>query len=111
VAAIGSQFSAAVADTSGAGGLVEDLMHRKLPMRYAYLLISMVTIFLTWETDVNGIIAYASRAFALYYMFQCLVAVLVAREVADGRRGMRQVGFSLLALVCFLVFMLGLPSE
>jgi len=111
VAAIGSQFSAAVADTSGAGGLIEDLTRRKLPMRYAYLLVSMVTIFLTWETDVNAIIAYASRAFALYYMLQCLVAVLVARQVVDGRQQLRQVGFSLLAVVCFLVFMLGLPSE
>ena len=36
IAAIGSQFSAAVADDSGAGGLLEDITHRKLPVRYAY---------------------------------------------------------------------------
>jgi len=39
VAAIGSQFSAAVADDSGAGGLLEDITQKKLPVRYAYLLI------------------------------------------------------------------------
>ena len=65
IAAIGSQFSAAVADNAGAGGLIEDLSHHKVPMRYAYLLILLVTIGVTW--DVNGIIAYASRAFALFY--------------------------------------------
>jgi len=64
IAAIGSQFSAAVADDSGAGGLLEDITHRKLPVRYAYLLILLVTLGLTWATNVNGIIAYASRAFA-----------------------------------------------
>jgi hypothetical protein len=112
IAAIGSQFSAAVADNSGAGGLIEEITHRKLPIRFAYLLILVVTVALTWETDVNGIIAYASRAFALYYMLQCVVAVLVARQVSDLRgRGLRVVIFAALALVCLLVFALGLPSE
>ena len=35
VAAIGSQFSAAVADNSGAGGLLEDITQRRLSIRYA----------------------------------------------------------------------------
>jgi hypothetical protein len=112
VAAIGSQFSAAVADNSGAGGLIEDITHRKLPIRYAYALILLVTVVLTWETDVNGIIAYASRAFALFYMLQCVVAFLVARQSkeAPGRRG-RCLLFASLAVICLAVFVLGLPSE
>jgi hypothetical protein len=112
IAAIGSQFSAAVADNSGAGGLIEDITHRKLPIRYAYALILLVTVVLTWETDVNGIIAYASRAFALFYMLQCIVAFLVAwqREEAPGRLG-RCLLFASLAVVCLAVFALGLPSE
>jgi len=57
IAAIGSQFSAAVADSAGAGGLIEDITHRKLSIRYAYLLILVVTVVLTWETNVNQIIA------------------------------------------------------
>jgi len=104
VAAMGSQFSAAVADNSGAGGLIEDITNRRLPMRYAYLLIMLVTIALTLETNVNQIIAYASRAFALYYMLQCLVALLVARK--KGRGGL---GFALLALICLAVFVFGAP--
>jgi len=112
IAAIGSQFSAAVADNSGAGGLIEDITHRKLPIRYAYLLILLITVALTWETNVNGIIAYASRAFALFYMLQCLVAFLVAWQLKDlPGRPLRLLGFALVAVVCSFVFALGLPSE
>jgi hypothetical protein len=105
VAAIGSQFSAAVADTSGAGGLVEDLTSGRVPRRYLYLLILIITVALTWETNVNEIISYASRAFALYYTLQCLVAALVAGRSA------RLVYFGLLAAICLSVFLFGLPAE
>lgn len=111
VAAIGSQFSAAVADDSGAGGLLEDITQKKLPVRYAYLLIMLVTVTLTWATDVNSIIAYASRAFALFYMFQCIVAFLVAWQHKDiSYRTLRLINFAFLAIVCLLVFALGIPS-
>ncbi len=112
IAAIGSQFSAAVADNAGASGLVEDITHRKLPLRYAYLLILLVTVAITWETNVNGIIAYASRAFALFYMLQCIVAFIVAWQHHElPKRTVRLVSFALLAFACLLVFSLGLPSE
>jgi hypothetical protein len=111
VAAIGSQFSAAVADNEGAGGLIEDITHHKAPIRYAYLLILLVTIVLTWSTNVNEIIAYASRAFALYYTLQCIVAWVVAwQEQNLHRRPLRLATFAFLAVMCFLVFALGIPS-
>ena len=105
IAAIGSQFSAAVADNSGAGGLIEDITHKRLPVRFAYLLIMLVTIAVTWETDVNAIIAYASRAFALYYMLQCVVALLVARSLGKG-----VLRFAILGALCLAVFALGVPT-
>lgn len=112
VAAIGSQFSAAVADSSGAGGLLEDITHHHLPIRYAYVLILLVTITLTWETNVNGIIAYASRAFALFYTLQCMVAMLVARQRKDiPRRIFRMTIYLILTVICFMVFAFGLPAE
>ncbi len=81
-------------------------------MRYAYLLIMVVTMVLTWETNVNGIITYASRAFALFYMLQCVVAFLVAWQLHDlSRRRLRLAIFACLAVVCCLVLFLGLPSE
>jgi len=112
VAAIGSQFSAAVADASGAGGLIEEITGRRVPPRYAYLMIMLVTVALTWETDVNRIIAYASRAFALFYALQCSVAFLVAwQSTSVPRRGVRLFSFAVLTLVCLAVFALGLPAE
>jgi hypothetical protein len=111
VAAIGSQFSAAVADNEGAGGLIEDITERKVSIRYAYMLILLVTVVLAWSTDVNQIIAYASRAFALYYALQCVVAWFVAWKQPDLRhRPRRLVLFAFLAVMCFLVFALGIPS-
>jgi hypothetical protein len=111
VAAIGSQFSAAVADNEGAGGLIEDITQRKVPIRYAYLLILLVTVVLTWSTNVNEIIAYASRAFALYYTLQCIVAWAVAWQERNlQRRPLRLVTFAFLAVICFMVFALGIPS-
>ena len=111
VAAIGSQFSAAVADNEGAGGLIEDITQRKISIRYAYLLILLVTVVLTWSTNVNEIIAYASRAFALYYTLQCVVAWFVAWQGQNlPRRPLRLAMFALLAVLCFLVFALGIPS-
>jgi len=111
IAAIGSQFSAAVADSAGAGGLIEEVTHHKLPMRYVYVLILMVTVALTWETNVNQIIAYASRAFALYYFLQCVVAFVVAWQQENlQHRHPRLAMFAVLAVMCLLVFILGIPS-
>ncbi|MDB4307833.1 hypothetical protein N9985_00950 [Gammaproteobacteria bacterium] len=109
VAAIGSQFSAAVADSEGAGGLLEDVTNRRLPMRYAYLLIMLITLVLTWETDVNVIIAYASRAFALFYCLQSWVALLTARSMAKRSLG-REILFAAVAVLCLTVFLFGIPS-
>jgi hypothetical protein len=111
VAAIGSQFSAAVADNEGAGGLIGDITRGKLPARYSYLLILLVTIFITWESNVNEIIAYASRAFALYYMLQSVVAWIVAWQTKDlAHRPLRLITFAFVAMICFFVFTLGIPS-
>jgi hypothetical protein len=111
VAAIGSQFSASVADTSGAGGLVVDIAREKIPVRYAYMLILIVTIFLTWATDVNGIIAYASRAFALFYTLQSAVAAIVAMQSKSVENHTQKATFySVISLLCLMVFLFGVPS-
>ena len=110
LAAMGSQFSAAVADEEGAGGLIEDLTQRRVPYRYAYLGIMVVTIVLTWSVNVNEIIAYASRAFALYYMLQCTVAAIVTWRDPKLRSAHRIARFAGLSLACLLVFALGIPS-
>ena len=72
--AIASQFSAAVADSIGASGLVTDITHRSVTARHAYLLIGAVSILVIWETSVVSLVALSSRAFALFFALQCIVA-------------------------------------
>jgi len=108
VAAIGSQFSASVADNEGAAGLIEEISEKKIAEKVSYLIILAVTVTLTWFTDVTEIIAYASRMFALYYMLQCVVALIVARE--NKASVAKEALFGLLAVVCFFVFLLGTPA-
>ena len=71
--AVASQFSAGVADTIGCAGLAGGAAHR-LSTAHAFPLIAFVSALILWSTDVYGVIALASRAFAVYYMLQCLVA-------------------------------------
>ena len=112
VAAVGSQFSAAVADDAGCAGLSRTLLSKRLSSRYSYLLIGGATIGLTWLTDVLSVISLASRAFAAFYSLQCLVAVVTAytREDLAHRRWLF-VGGSVLALVSLSITVFGLPAE
>lgn len=75
-------------------------------------MILLVTVALTGETHVNEIIAYASRAFAFFYMLQCFVAALVAaRSESLPGKTWRAAGFASIGVVCLAVLALGLPSE
>jgi hypothetical protein len=76
VAAIMSQFSASVADTVGAGGLASESSRGRLSSNKGYLVVSLFAIILIWTADLLEIIALASRAFALYYLLQCVVALI-----------------------------------
>jgi len=78
-----SQFSAAVADTLAASGNLEEVTHDHLKERFAYLLVGGAAVMLTWSADTFQIIALASRAFAFYYLLQCLVAITVSRSTVQ----------------------------
>lgn len=77
-AALSAQFSAAIADTSGSGGLMAEVTKGVVPERAAYALLVGVGILLTWTANLFEIISYASRAFALYYAIQGGIAALRA---------------------------------
>jgi len=74
-AALMSQFSAAVADTGGGGGLLCENSGKRLSTRVGYLGISACAILLVWAVDLIEIITLASRAFAFYYFLQTLLAL------------------------------------
>ena len=78
VAAIMSQFSAAVADTVGAGCLASESSKGRMTTNWGYLVVSVFAIILVWVADLLEIISVASRAFALYYLLQCVVAIIAS---------------------------------
>lgn len=106
VAAVGSQFSASVADEAAAGGLLEDVF--KIPTKKAYLLVMIVSVTLTWLTSVTEVISIASRAFAVYYLLQCIVAALMAKKANSSGK---MLFFSCAGLLCLAVALFGIPAE
>jgi hypothetical protein len=106
-----AQFDAAVADTQGGGGLLFELSKKRLPLKAAYLLIAALGIALVWSSNVFQIIAYASRAFAVYYALQSLVATAVAwhsEHIVHHR--LKALFFFLMALFSATVAVFGLPA-
>lgn len=111
VGAIASQFSAAVADSVGCAGLIEDIASRRINLRHAYPLIALVAIGITWNADVFRVITLASQAFALFYLVETCVALAVTHETRDlPRRGARMLLFAAVALFCLAVVVFGIPS-
>ncbi len=105
--ALASQFSASVADSIGASGLVSNATHESISTKHAYIVIGAVAICVIWATDVVSIVTLASRAFALFYSLQCVVAMLLAQH---KKQTARQAWFGLLALVAFGIAVLGIPA-
>lgn len=104
VAALSAQFSAAIADTSGAGGLVEELTSKRLQPRHAYVVLVACGLGLTWAVDVFQVIAYASRAFALYYGVQAAIAALTAAKSARHSNARWLFGFMAVLGLAIAVF-------
>lgn len=107
-AALAAQFSAAVADTSGSGGLMTELSAKRISPRMGYLLLTGIGLLLTWGADVFEIISYASRAFAIYYAVQAVIAAMSAKQLGQKRLGF---GFSALACLGFAIAVFGHAVE
>jgi hypothetical protein len=104
VAAALSQFSAAVADTLAATGNMQETTHGHLTAKWGCILIGGGAIALTWSADTFEILALASRAFAFYYMLQCLVAISVSKSVVQ------RVGMSLIAAALGFIAVFAVPA-
>ncbi len=113
IAALMSQFSAAVADTVGAGGLLTETLGNRFPVRAkeAYLVVAFVGTALVWTTNIFEIVSLASRAFAIYYAIQCMVATMTAKRVLVGvQRNVAIASFSVLSLVLIATAILAIPA-
>ncbi len=107
-AALSAQFSAAVADTSGSGGLIAEVSKNRIPPRLAYAILVGAGLFLTWTLNIFEIISYASRAFAAYYAIQAGIAATSAWL----RRDIHRVAiFAPLALLGVAIAIFGQPVE
>ena len=81
--AVSSQLSAAVADSIGSGGLVNEVSRRKISV---------------------------SLAFALFYALQCVLALIVS--IKDGKATtLQRIGFVAIGLVCLVAAAVGAPAE
>jgi len=112
LAATMSQFSAAVADTAGAGGLFNELTGYKLSPRVGYCCLISAASILVWMGNVFEIITLASRVFAVYYLLQCLVAITVCIESKTGtitQCSLRIMWFASIATMLTFVVIYAIP--
>jgi len=110
VAAIASQLSAAVADSIGSGGLMSELSRRKLNAPIAFSVAGALAVGVVWLTDPLQVVALSSRAFALFYACQCLLAHFVCARTGAGS-GLQRVGFVVIGLICLVAALIGAPAE
>jgi hypothetical protein len=79
IAAVLSQFSAAVADIVGGGGNIAESTNDRIDERRSYVLICGIAVVLAFAPTLT-LLSFASRAFAFYYFLQCLVAISVSKS-------------------------------
>ena len=109
IAALTAQMSAAVADTGGTGGLFTELSGNRINPRIGYLIIVLAGVTLTWVANIFEIIAYASRAFALYYGLQAAIALTTTRR--RKHPVLHSAGFLALAVLAAAIVLFGQPAE
>jgi hypothetical protein len=102
-AAVLSQFSAAVADTLGGSGNAVEATHNHIDSKHATLLICGGAVILCFAPTLT-ILALASRAFAFYYMLQCLVAASLTKS------SLQRMFFCLIATVLGFITMFAVPA-
>ena len=103
IAAVLSQFSAAVADTIGGGGNMVEATKQNVDSRHAYLFICGVAAMVAYFNTLT-VMALASRAFAFYYTLQCLVAFNVSKNPAQ------RFGIALVATALGFITLFSVPA-
>ncbi|VAW90573.1 hypothetical protein MNBD_GAMMA21-14 [hydrothermal vent metagenome] len=104
VAASLSQFSAAVADTLAAAANMQEASQQRIGLRWGYLFVGSAAMALAWSGSTFEIIVLASRAFAFYYLLQCLVAFSVCRNHFERIR------FIFMAFILAFVLLFAVPA-
>ncbi len=103
LSAVLSQFAAATADTAAADGNLRRLSSR-MDGRRPFLVTGAFALLLAATVPTFTIVAVASRAFALYYALQCIVALRTSPQPA------RKLAYGALATLMAAVTVLALPA-
>ena len=103
LAAVLSQFSAAVADTMGGGGNLAEVSKHHVTTKCAYVIICGGAIALALAPTLT-ILALASRSFAFYYMMQCLVAMSTCES------GPRRFAIGIIAAILAFIMIFAVPA-
>lgn len=114
IAALMSQFSAAVADTGGAGGLLNENSNQRLSTSLAYIGVSACAVLLVWTANLMEIITLASRAFATYYCLQTILALYYHYKDCPTRTHLNlahRIFYVLIALILLYVIFFAIPAE
>ena len=112
LAAVMSQFSAAVADTIGAGGVIEQETDGRITAHMGYAVILGLSCIIIWTSDIFSIVAMASRAFAFYYFLQTIITVARVNHCEVGvKRNMLTLSYSALALLLLLIVLFAIPAD
>ncbi len=99
-----SQFAAAVADTIAATGNMTEVSKNRIKAKTGYLVVGVGAVSLTWMANTFEILALASRAFALYYLLQCFVAINLNRSL------WQKAGISVIAMLLAFVVVFAVPA-
>jgi hypothetical protein len=103
IAAVLSQFSAAVADIVGGGGTIAESTNDRIDERRSYVLICGIAVVLAFAPTLT-LLSFASRAFAFYYFLQCLVAISVSKSQTQ------KLAIGLLAAVLAFITIFAVPA-
>ena len=104
IAATMSQFSAAVADTLAATANIQEVSQHRLGAHWGYLIVGIAAMTLAWTGSTFEIIALASRAFAFYYLLQCIIAISVCRNTRE------RILFVIIAFILSFVLLFAVPA-
>lgn len=106
IAALMSQFSAAISDTIGGGGLFAETFPNKITTNTSYLLIALFSLSLIWLTNIYQIISIASKGFAVYYILQ-IISSIVYMVQNNNKNIFKYILYSILIIILTAVLLIG----
>lgn len=101
--AIGSEASATINALASRSDVLVQVSNRRIARQYTFPLLAAGSILIVLVTDVLSAVAAASRVFAVYYVLQCVIAIVLARRHEQWRSAtaIALVGLAMVAVAVF----------